>query len=1002
MDSGYRMNQLKPGDKLHGFTVKTVRELPEYRGRGILLIHDVTGAEVYHLHNDDKENLFSFAFKTPASDNTGVPHILEHCVLAGSEKYPIKDPFLSMMNGSMNTFLNAMTYPDKTVFPAASTVAKDYFNLMSVYADAVFFPLLREEIFMQEGIRFEPEDDGSASPSGVVFNEMKGAYSNHDSIAAEYSYRFMFPDSQYRFDSGGEPESIPELTYEAFREFHRRYYHPSNCRIFLYGDIPTEQQLEFLQSNALSGFTGTGEPAAELQLQPEWPAPRDERVSSPLASDGEDEDEGEGEETGTTLTLNWKCSTTEKSENILAFEVLTEALMGNMGAPLYKAVVESGIGEDLSPVSGLDTDLREMVFSLGVRGSSPDRVDDFVGLVTAELKKLAEDGIPEISLTGAMHRVEFRNKEIRGGSPFGLRLMGRSLRGWLHGGSPEDTIAFREPMEALREKFAKNPRYFEELIEKWLISNNHRLMLAIVPDAAHNRIMEQKIAEAVAGERGVLSEDERAAERAKIQAYRTFQDTPDPEEMLSAIPSLEIEDVPDQIRRIRTDKDMVAGRTVYKHDLFTNGIIYIDLALDIRDVSDAEGMLLPFMSRMLCSSGLPGRSYDQVALELALKTGGLYTFLESSRTADGLKERKDFLFFRLKTLEKDLDEAFALVKEMLLESDISDPVRVKDLLLEMRNDFKSSIIPSGHSFCAVRASAEFDRVLEREDEWRGSRQLIYLNRLASDTGKSVPELCDALDKMRKRLFHPERFQFNITCSTEYFEPVKQKLGDFIAELSEAKGSSEVQHPVADVKKTPAFSIGGLSVPSAVFFTARTFPAAFIGTEEHAHESLLAHMMKTNELWEVVRMKNGAYGVYASVNGTEGLFTVSTYRDPNPSDNLDAIGSALRAAASGKYKAGDLKKAIITVIGRDLKPLSPGEESLIGFRRELYRISDDIRQQKRDAMLNAVPGNIVAAAETLLKNLETSVAVVMGPDDLLNKVASRHGAELKENTLTLPL
>ena len=990
------MNTLKPGDSLHGFTVTEVSEIPEYRGTGIRLKHDITGADIYHLHNDDKENLFSFAFKTPAGDNTGVSHILEHCVLAGSEKYPIKDPFLSMMNGSMNTFLNAMTYPDKTVFPAASTVAKDYFNLMSVYADAVFFPQLREEMFVQEGIRFEPDEDGKMQASGVVFNEMKGAYSNHDSIAAEYSYRFMFPDTPYKWDSGGEPSAIPTLTYEAFKEWHRRYYHPSNCRIFLYGDIDTEKQLKFLQENALSRFTGAEAPADDIDFQAAWAEPRKAKVTSPLASDnGEDE-------SGATLTMNWKCGSSENSKNILALEVLTEALMGNMGAPLYKAVVESHIGEDLSPVSGLDTDLREMVFTIGVRGSRVELENDFEQLIMGELERLAKNGIPELSLSGAMHRVEFRNREIKGGAPFGLRLMSRSLKGWLHNGNPSDTISFREPMEELRREYSKNPKLFEQMIEKYLLANNHRLTLSIEPDSRHNDIIEKVIEAAVEKQRGGLSEEKIAAEKDKLEGFRAFQKAADPPEEQAKIPSLDIEDVPDKIRTIKTERGEIDGVPLYKHDLFTNGIIYIDFAIDIRDISDEDGMLLPFLSRMICSSGLPGKSYDQVALELALKTGGLYTFLESSRTVEGETERKDYLFFRLKTLEKDLDEAFSLAEALFLESEISDGERVRDLLFEMRNDFKSSIIPAGHSFCAVRAAAEFDRVLEREDEWRGSRQLLYLSEMTASAETSVPGICTRLEAMRRKLFSRNRLAFNMTCAAGGFDAVTDKLSGFLKRLpDDDSGKTEELH-VHDIKKTPGFHYGALSVPSSVFFTARTLPAAFLGDPAHAHQSLLAHLMKTNDLWEEVRMKNGAYGVYASVNGTEGLMTVSTYRDPNPSDNLKAFKSALEAAAAGRYSETDLKKAIITVVGRDLKPLSPAEKSLIGFRRDLYRISDRVRQEKREAMLATRTEDIKAAALDLLNALEKSVAVVMGPEAVLKKVAAQHGSEIMDNTLILPL
>jgi hypothetical protein len=988
------MNKLKLNDRLHGFTVTAVDDVQEYKGAGIRLTHDKTGMDLYHLYNDDKENMFSFVFKTPSDDNTGAAHILEHCVLAGSRKYPIKDPFLSMMNGSMNTFMNAMTYPDKTVFPAASTVKKDYFNLMSVYADAVFFPLLREEIFMQEGIRFEPLDDGSAAPGGVVFNEMKGAYSNHDSITAEYSYRYLFPETAYRYDSGGEPAAIPSLSYEAFLEYHRRYYHPSNCRVFLYGDIDTESQLEFLENEVLKDFDGKTEPAEEIQLQSSWDIPRRARVTSPLAEDADGEAGLDA-----TITVNWKCGYSEESIDILKFEILTEALLGNMGSPLYKAVVESGIGEDLSPVSGLDTDLREIVFSVGVRGSDVEKEDEFVQLIMDEFKNLVENGIPEDVLNGALHKVEFRNKEIKGGAPFGLRLMGRSLKGWLHGSSPSKTMGFEQTMKSLRVELSANPRYFEELIDKWFVKNSHRLILSVEPDTAYNPRMETEVAASIEAAREGFSEAQLEGEKRKLEAFRDFQDKVETEEDLSVIPSLDLDDLPHKIRTITTEKTELDETPLYLHDRFTNGIIYIDFAIDIRDISDEQGMLLPFLSRMICSSGLPGIPYDLVALKLALKTGGLFTFLESSRTSEGDPERKDYLFLRLKTLEKDLDESFGLVSDLFLKSEISDPERVKDLLFEMRNDFKSSIIPAGHSFCAVKSGAEFDRVMEREDEWRGSRQFLYLNELTADVKKNIPSICESLVTLRETLFVKKRMSFNITCDSDYFEPVKNKLSDFIRTLP-------VGEPVVvsgpDLKKTPSFSLGAFSVPSSVCFSAMTMPSAYLGTEMHAWESLLAHLLNTNELWEEVRMKNGAYGVYASVNGTEGLMTVSTYRDPEPGKNIGAFASALKSAVSGRYTESDLMKAVITVVGRDTKPMSPAEESLIGFRRDLYRITDEIRQHKREAMLSCTTDKLVKAAESLIKNLPEAVTVVMGPEEVLDEIALVHGSEILDKKTVLPL
>ncbi|MDC7124776.1 MAG: insulinase family protein, partial [Spirochaetales bacterium] len=838
------------------------------------------------------------------------------------------------------------------------------------------------------GIRFEVDKDGKVSPSGVVFNEMKGAYSNHDSIAAEYSYRGLFPDTPYQYDSGGEPADIPTLSYSDFCGFHKKYYHPSNCRIFLYGNIETEKQLEFLKDNVFCHFSSGVDTAQDIALQPNWLEPQSLRVTTPLS-------ESEESSQNVTISLNWKCGTTQNVGDILAFEVLSEILLGNMGSPLYRAIVESGLGEDLSPLSGLDSDLREMVFSVGVRGSLEERAADFEQMVFGVLKELAEDGIPENVLKGALHRVEFRNREIRGGAPFGLRLMGRSLRGWLHGGSPLDTIGFKKPMEDLRSEIEKDSKYFEKLILKNLVDNKHRLLVSIVPDNNYNIEMEQKITKA--------SESE-YRDPAKIELFKKFQDTPDPEELLEKIPSLEIDDVPKKIRKIDTKIKTLCGRPLYQHDLFTNGIIYIDFAIDVRDIQGEEGFLLPFLSRMLCSSGLPGKSYDQVALDVAQKTGGVFTFLESSRTAGDNPVRKDYLFFRLKTLENDLSDAFELFSDMLRVSEIGDPARVKDLLLEMRNDFKAGLIPAGHSFCSVMAAAQFDKVFEREDQWRGCSQLLFLDKKVKELESEMPELCKKLLSLREKLLEKGRLLFNITCSGNNFEKVEEKIEGFLTDLPSIPSPDYDAMAAAslDIRQTPSFKYGALSVPSAVNFSAMVMPASSLGSELHAKESILAHLMKTNDLWEEVRMRNGAYGVYASVNGTESLFTVSTFRDPMPDKNLKALESALKSASTGRYKKKDLKNAIITVIGRDLKPLSPGEESLIGFRRELYLITEDIRQQKRNVILNMTAADIEEAASFLIESLKDSVAVVMGSEETIENVAAQFGSEIKEHTIKLPL
>jgi hypothetical protein len=429
---------LKPGDSYAGFHVLSVKEVPEYRSAGIHLKHTATGCRVYHLVNDDEENLFSFGFKTPPPNNTGVSHIIEHSVLSGSERFPVKDPFIELIKGSMKTFLNAMTYPDKTIYPASSINEKDLFNLMLVDGDAVFFPLLRKEIFLQEGYRLELGESTNPFITGVVYNEMQGNYSSHESIVGEWSYRSLFTNSPYRFDSGGDPENIPELTYEQFLDYHRTYYHPSNCYLFLYGNIATERYLEFLDHHFLSSFTAR-EVDTVIPPQRRWTGPIELVKGCPIAED-------ESPENKTTISINWLCNDITDTVTTLGLEILSEALLGNPGSPLHKKIIDSGIGEDLSPVSGYYENIKESVFSVGVRGSNPDRSEEFTDLVLEELQDLVSRGIPEDALEGAVYRTEFRNREIPAGIPLGLRLMSRAYRGWIHTGDPESTLLFDESM----------------------------------------------------------------------------------------------------------------------------------------------------------------------------------------------------------------------------------------------------------------------------------------------------------------------------------------------------------------------------------------------------------------------------------------------------------------------------------------------------------------------------------------------------------------------------
>ncbi|MCK4541286.1 MAG: insulinase family protein [Spirochaetales bacterium] len=977
------MKHLSVGDRISGFRVTAVKDLPEYHSIGIRLLHEATGCDLYHMANEDPENLFAFVFRTPPNDNTGVSHIIEHSVLSGSDKYPIKDPFLALMRGSMNTFLNAMTYPDKTIYPAASPSRKDYFNLMEVYGDSVFFPLLKEEIFLQEGWRFEPKEGGSPDIAGIVFNEMRGNYSSHDSILAEWSYRTLYPDTPYHFDSGGDPLEIPELTYRAFKEFHAKYYHPSNSKIFLYGDIPTEELLSFIDDRFLSRFERI-EVDSRIPDQPRWEEPCSFSFTSPLSA-------GEDATGKSSILVNWATIPISDPLELLSMEVLSEILIGNPGTPLYKAIVESRLGEDLSPLSGIETDMKEVVFSLGLRGTDPDKIGDFEDLILQELKKLISGGIPEDVKTGALRRVEFRNREIRGGVPFGLRCMGKTLRGWLHGLDPETTLEFSRWMEELKQRVKDDPACFESYIKEHLVENQHRTTVIVTPSADHEKQQEEKL-------RSKVEDRAEALGAGKIQEdYRKFlkfQSTPDRQEDLDKIPSLKKGDLPKSITTIDTREDRLAGVRAFEHTIYTNGIVYFDIAFDIRGIPDDLHPYLPLFSRAVSSTGLPGMSYDELSRQLTIKTGGFGAFLETSCLLNS-SDSAEYLFFRVKALESDFNDALDLVRRMLLTADFSNKIRVRDIVLEQRNDFRSHLHHIGNSLVSLRAGSRISPVLAREELWRGTDQFLFLTDLGEDIDSRMKEVIEALTRIRELVIGKSCMVINITADGEMIDEIRKLVIPAISSFPEA----------AEPHNNPAVSeyIAGeaLILPAQVGYVGTAIRASKLDTAQHAYESLIGYLLQTNFLWERIRMQGGAYGASAGCHGAEQVFIFSSYRDPNILSTIEAFTDGLAMLAHGKVSDEAVEKGVISIVGKDARPLSPGEKSLIGFRRSLYGIDDDLRLFKRRTLLSATKKEIVETAGLLLSRMEKNATVVLAGRDAITK-ASQGFPELGERQVILPL
>lgn len=990
------------------FDTISITPLPEYRAEGRLYRHKVTGCEVYHIACEDDENLFAFAFKTPPQDSTGVAHILEHTVLCGSQRFPLKDPFIQLLKGSMNTFLNAMTFPDKTVYPASSTVPKDLFNMMTVYGDAGFFPLLRREMFQQEGHRLQLTEDGQLERTGIVYNEMKGNYSTHDDVAVDWSHRSILPDTPYGHDSGGDPEEIPSLTYEQFLAFHQTYYHPANTRVFLYGNIPTEQYLSFLEEQFLSKF-GPLQVSVEIPSQPRWREPTVLTESFP--ADPQEPTQGKS-----SVTVNWLVEPSTDQEAVLAFDVLSEILLGHSGSPLEKAIVESDLGEDLSAPTGLTAELKEMVFSVGMRGTDPEKQEAIEELIFDELRRLCTEGIPREMIEAAMRNVEFRNREIRGG-PFGLRLMRRALRGWLHGQAPEETLWFEEPFERLRARVEREDRFFEELIERHLLENPHRSRLVVQPDPELTKRQAEHERTAFARMLETMNDADRAAIERDQQALANLQGEPDPAAALQALPTLTIEDAPREVETIPYELDEIApGVPLLRHTFFTNGISYIDLAFPVDHLTADELAWLPLFASALTECGLPDKPYDQVAHELSMHTGGVGTHIESSfhalppvpprheRETDAgaagrsaalepsQRKRSSYLLIRTKSLERSLEEAMGLVSRLLQRADFTQSTRIADLIREMRNDFRSGVLPSGHQLVALRSAAKLSPVAARDEQWRGVTQLLHLSKV--DEKRDAGSIGEKLERIRGRIISRSGLVTSVTAASEDLPKAEGALKSLVEALPERDRTGDGGWP--QVAPPPADE--GLCVPATVNYVGATIRASVLEEPTFVGENVLSHLLNTGPLWEQIRMEGGAYGAVARMRAFEGTFSFCSYRDPQLMRTLEAFGAALEKFASEEVPQRDLELAILGLVGSDVRPHVPAEKSVISLRRYLYDITTELRQAKRDRLLATTPAAVKAAAERLRNAFDDRTVAVLGSRDAIEAA----GGELARNTLDIPI
>ncbi|MDR2759054.1 MAG: insulinase family protein [Spirochaetaceae bacterium] len=1003
-----------------GFEILELVDLPELEAAGIWARHRKSGAEVFHILNDDPENLFAFGFATIPEDSTGVAHILEHSVLCGSENYPLKDAFLVLAQGSLQTYLNAWTFPDKTLYPASSVNEHDYFNLMAVYGDAVFRPLLSEWTFMQEGHRLLfapgggtlPRNSGSRPEglqiTGVVYNEMKGAYSSPDAYAELWSVKAVLPDTPYALESGGDPESIPNLTWEGLKEFHRTRYAPANCRIFLAGNIPTEKQLAFLDERFLSRLP-PGKAAPPLTRAAPWDSPRTIRVPCPA-----------GEEQKATVFLSWLCGDAADPAETTALSVLTEILLGHDGSPLTRALIESGLGENLAPVTGLENELREILFVAGLRGiksretlggQEPGAAVE--ALILGELRRLVREGIPQEDIEAALLSLEFSNREIRrSGGPFSLVWLRRSLRGWLHGKKPWERLLFVPVFTALKEQMSREERFFESLIQKYLLDNPHRALVILEPELGYLEKKETALTEALAEREAALSEEERRTITEKNAELEKFQAQGEAEEILARIPHLSRQDLSGEIETIPRELQDVRGIPALTHGVFTNGIIYGDLAFPLDTLTPADYPWLPFFSNAVVSVGLPGRDYGEVSSLLARTAGGLYAMLHTgSSLADtrslalpgGVLDLsgRDWLVYRLKALEGKFLPALDLTRELIREADFSDLRRLRDLVLEMKSDIDASLAPSGHSYASCRSGRRFSRSTAINELWDGLNQIQFVHTLAE---MDTAEISRALTSLRDRIA-AGGLLLNLSGSGESLPGALRGATERLYSFgpprprNPAAGDAESFFALIDGKNPPEGNRAGaakaevfVSPSLQVGFASLALPAVPFLSPAVAAEAALSHWLSTGPLWENIRMRGGAYGVFAHPNNQERVFSFATYRDPSPRRSLEAFGQILGEAAAQRVDEESLVKTIIGTYSRETRPRTGAEKGFIDFFRFLSGIEDFHRERNLRRLIALTAEDIAGAAENLAAHTAEAPVVIISGATAGEKAAHALGVE----------
>ena len=961
----------------------TIHDLAEYeildehrvedvQSDGFILRHKKSGARIAILSNNDDNKVFYIGFRTPPEDETGVPHIIEHTTLCGSKKFPVKDPFIELAKGSLNTFLNAMTYPDKTVYPVASCNDQDFKNLMDVYLDAVFNPNITkyEEIFKQEGWHYElTGKDDELKINGVVYNEMKGAYSSPDEVLSSQIYRSLFPDNTYSKDSGGNPEYIPKLTYEAYLDFYHKYYHPSNSYIYLYGDMDVVERLEWLDKEYLSLYDYK-KVNSEINKQPAFDEIKNVEAQYSITMD-------DSQENKTYLSYNRVVGDTLDEMLYQAFDVLDYALVSSPGAPVKQALIDAGIGDDV--YGSYDAGILQPVFSFVAKNANASQADEFESIIENTLKEVVKTGINKEALLAGINSSEFKFREADFGQfPKGLLFGLNCLDSWLF----DDMKPFIH-LECLG-TFAKlrkavDTDYFEKLIQEYLLDNTHGSSVTVKPKRGLGNEREEALAKELSDYKASLSDEEIKKLIEDTEHLKKYQEEPSSDEDLRKLPMLTRADMKKNAMPFSNIEDELLDVKVVRHDIESNGIDYISFLFDAGDFAQSELGYLGFFTNALGLVSTEKYSYTDLANATNIYTGGIST---GTASHPDIKDRNNFVFkleVKLKVLEKNLDKALELMEQMLLSSDFTDTKRLGELVAQIKARLQANLSSSGHLVAAMRSMSSFSRYALYQDELKGIAFYRSICRIEKELSESPKSVSDKLAAIAKKLFARNRMLISFTGNNEAYGNAKPSLEKVIAgfnKMSAVGNQAEVHFNTAKEAFIDA---------SQIQYVAKTGDFICEGYEYTGALRLLRIILSYDYLWINVRVKGGAYGCMNTFLRSGESYFVS-YRDPNLSDTLDVYDRIPEYIKSFSPDERDMTKYIIGTFSALDTPMNPEAKGSRSLSAYLEGITYEQIQKERDEILNAQPEDIRRLADLVEAVLKKDSICVIGNENMIKESA----------------